>query len=316
MRAHLRLPWAAATVLALAADAATRPPQGPPAGPEKVELSTAEVAVPLRWFGDKPVVDVKINGAGPYGFFLDTGAQGTVLGLDLAGELKLPFQGEVMVGSPGGRGLPGKQVRLARVEVGGAAVTGMPAVAFDRSRLYRGKDAPRGVLSASTFPGYLLTLDYPGRRAVLRKGELPAPDGKTVFGYDGTRPLPEVRLALAGREVEVFLDTGAPSSIVLPLSYAERLPLASKPVEVGRGRRVDREVVFYGAKLKGQARLGGFVFDDPDIRFDDAPGAHGLVGNGLLRSFAVTLDSKNRRVRLEKQTAEPEAGRVNPAKSP
>ncbi len=47
--------------------------------PGTIELRSKEVSIPLSWFGRKPVVEVKINGRGPFRFYLDTGAQGSVL---------------------------------------------------------------------------------------------------------------------------------------------------------------------------------------------------------------------------------------------
>src|SRR5262249_39914903 len=162
----------------------------------------------MHWFQKKPVVEVKINGKGPYRFFLDTGAQGCVLDQELADDLKLPVLGEGQISSPGGKGLAAKKVRLDRLEGGDAVRSAVPAYAFDRSQLYKAKDAPRGVLSAGIFPRFLVTLDYPQSRFVIRRGQLPAPDGASVFAYDAKRPLPEIRLSVADQEVTVHLDSG------------------------------------------------------------------------------------------------------------
>ena len=280
--------------------------------PAKIELRTAEVSVPMHWFGKRPVVEVKINAKGPYRFFLDTGAQGSVLDQGLADELKLPVVGKARVGSPGGKGLPANQVRLDRVEVGDAVLSGVPAVAFDRSFLDLGKDTPQGVLSASTFPGFLVTLDYPESRLVIRRGQLPAPDGACVFAYDAKRPLPEIRLSVAGQDVTVHLDSGSGGGIALPLKLAGGLPLASKPVEVGRGKRVDQEVVILRANLNGQVKLGQYVLENPDLYFLDIAHAPGNVGYEFLRRFAVTLDASNHRIQLEQS---PESGKEAPEKT-
>jgi uncharacterized protein (TIGR03067 family) len=273
--------------------------------PAKIELRTAEASVPMHWFGKRPVVEVKINEKGPYRFFLDTGAQGSVLDQGLADELKLPVVGKARVGSPGGKGLPANQVRLDQVEVGAAVLSGVPAVAFDRAILDLSEDTPRGVLSASTFPGFLVTLDYPQSRLVIRRGQLPAANGTRVFAYDAKRPLPEIRLSVAGEDATVHLDSGSPGGIMLPLALAERLPLASKPVEVARGERVDQDVVILGAKLNGQVTLGQYVLKNPDLRFQDIAQAPGHVGYEFLRGFAVTLDAANHRVQLVRQDEGP-----------
>jgi CubicO group peptidase (beta-lactamase class C family) len=267
--------------------------------PGKIELGTTEVSVPIHWFTKRPVVDVRINGKGPYRLFLDTGAQGSVLDQGLADELKLPVVGEARVGSPGGKGLPGKQVRLDRLEVGDAKLSIVQAAAFDRSQLGRGEEVPRGVLSASTFPGYLVTLDYPHSQLLIRRGQLPEPDGARVFGYGEKRPLPEIPLSIAGLDVTLHLDSGSGGGITLPLELAKRLPLTSKPVEVARGKRVDQEVVILGAKLNGQVKLGEYALENPDLRFQDVANAPGHVGYEFLRRFAVTLDASNHRVQLE-----------------
>jgi hypothetical protein len=271
--------------------------------PAKIELPTKDVSVPLHWFMRKPVVEVKINGKGPFRLYLDTGAQGSVLDERLADELQLPVVGEARVSSPGGKGLPGKRVRLDRVDVGDAVLSTVPAVAFSRSHLDAGKDTPRGVLSAGIFPGFLVTLDYPESRLQIRRGELPAADGQRVFAYDAKRPLPEIRLSVAGKEVSVHLDSGSPGGIMLPLELAKGLPLAAKPVEIGRGRRVDQEIIIWGAKLNGQVKLGKYVLENPDLHFQDIPKAPGHIGYDVLRRFAVTVDAKNHRLQLDQTAA-------------
>ena len=41
--------------------------------PKKVTIAGDETTIPMDLVGRKPVVDVKINGKGPFKFFLDTG---------------------------------------------------------------------------------------------------------------------------------------------------------------------------------------------------------------------------------------------------
>jgi hypothetical protein len=138
---------------------------------------------------------------------------------------------------------------------------------------------------------------------------LPPPDSVRVFAYDAKRPLPEIRLAVAGQDFNVHLDSGSSGGITLPLELAKHLPLASKPVEVGRGRRVDQEVIILGAKLNGEVKVGQYVLMNPDLRFQDIPNAPGQVGYAFLRQFAVTLDAKNHRLQLEQK---PTAGQSEP----
>jgi predicted aspartyl protease len=266
-------------------------------GAYRQSKDSAGVDVPLQWLGNKIVVEAKVNGKGPYTFFFDTGAQGAVLDQGLAEELKLPVIGEGKIASPGGKGFPAKQVRFD-LEIGDLKLPGMLAMSFDRSKLFPDPKSPRGVLSAKMFPGNLVTLDFARDRLVVRPGELPNPDGKTVFACNPAEPIPVIPITIAGKEVQVHIDTGAAGGISLPLSVAERLPLASKPVEVGRGKRVDRELVIFGATLNGQAKIGTLVLDNPKLRLEESKFERGILGNEILRRFELTFDSKNNRIRL------------------
>jgi hypothetical protein len=57
------------------------------------------------------------------------------------------------------------------------------------------------------------------------------------------------------------------------------------------------------ARLNGTIELGKYKLDLGDMRFSDArpgpPPTAGDIGYQVLRHFVVTLDSKNRRIRLD-----------------
>ena len=272
--------------------------------PGKVEMGSPEVIVPLTFFGNLPIVDVTIEGKGPYKFILDTGAAGTVLSLSLVDELKLPVTGETVLGSPiGPGGSPAKMVRIQRLGIGAMTVSDLQVVATDMGRLFGGSDAPVGVLSPGLAPGILATLDYPASRVVFRIGELPAADGVELFEYGKDEELPSVPLTVAGIDVTAHLDSGTAGGLTLPKSLIEKLPMASAPVEIGHARTVDRDFAVLGARLNGQIKLGRYSVDNPELRFVEAQDAN--VGFDLLRRFAVTLDAKNHRVRIEEPSALP-----------
>jgi hypothetical protein len=255
----------------------------------------------MRSFGGRPVVEVQINGKGPHPFILDTGAGGTILSQDLADELKLSVLGEGRVSSPGGKGLPSKTIRLDRVQMGGAAIVGLTAEAVNLERVFGAKGNPRGVLSTRHFDGFLVTLDYPQKQIIIRRGALPPADSAEIFAYDSRQRLPGIRILVAGREFDVDLDSGAPGGITLPTSAADKLPLAAAPVEVGRARTLDGEFPILRAKLKGKVQLGRYVVENPDLGFHDMPHSHGNIGFEILKRFAVTVDRENHRCRLEEQ---------------
>jgi hypothetical protein len=109
----------------------------------------------------------------------------------------------------------------------------------------------------------------------------------------GERPILGV---LSPNDLRGMLVTFDFPETVLALALADSLPLAAKPVEVGRARTVASDMKVYGAKLVGSVAIGRFTFESPELRFH--AGLPVNVGAGILEDFQVTLDATQRRVRL------------------
>jgi hypothetical protein len=270
--------------------------------PTSIEVPRDGVAVPMQDMGGRPVVELKINGKGPYRFILDTGAVTTVLSDELSRELSLTPPPGVQVASVGGGPAPAI-VLIHEVRISEAVLEDMIAAVRPLGGLLKGENAPRGVLSAACFPGYLLTYDYPGKRISIRKGALASADSKSIFQYTEDQVLPTVPVRIAGHDTQVHLDTGSAFGLTLPVKFLAELPLASQPKEAGTVRTGGGEFPVSIARVNGTIELGKYRLGLDEVRFSDArPGAGPSVGNigyDVLREFVVTLDSKNQRIRLD-----------------
>lgn len=264
-----------------------------------IRLKTPEVTVPMDLTSGIPVVQLTVNGKGPYPFVVDTGAAGTVLSDSLAQELGLQSVGEVEVHSPmGDHSLPGKLVRIDTIEFGQAVLENVMAVAFDASNVFHKPDAPRGVLSANSFNGYLLTLNYPQSRLELQAGELPSADGKQILDFEASGPLISIPVRIAGTEIHADLDSGSIDGIMLPGEYAKQLPLSGGLTQAETRHTVDATVEHQKGTLSGELKIGGFSANNPEIIFSDRS-PHANVGSKFLSRFSITVDRKNHRVQLK-----------------
>jgi hypothetical protein len=286
----------------LAATAQTPLLDNPPPA-EKIEVPAGGVVLPMGDIGGRPLVDVMINGKGPYRFILDTGASITVIGDDVRDELALPTR--VGKDSTPADGSVNGTVRIDDLRAGDASLKGLIAAVAPLSRMFGGgAEAPRGVLSASAFPGYLLILDYPGKKVVIRKGELPSADSRGSFQYTQEQILPNVPVRVGGTEVRVHVDSGSPGTLSLPLKYMKELALLSEPAKIGLAKTPHGESPVWSAEIKGSVELGRFKLDLPQVTFTDVNPIPGqLVGNmgyQVLKQFIVTLDSRNRRIAFGK----------------
>jgi len=262
------------------------------------ELAADSVEVPMRIAAGRILIDVMVEGRGPYPFLFDTGASGSVMDLAFAKQQGLALGSEVMVGSPNGGGRPGRMVKLDTLRVGGLATHGMTSIAFDGLPFPPGPDAPRGIIGPYGMTGLLVTLDYPHRRLLFRRGALPAADSLDVFAWDRTRPLPEIPASLAGRPITVHLDSGAPGGLGMPVAFEGELPMSGPLVETGRAKTIDRDVVTRGAKLDGDFVIGRWTLVKPVVHFSEALRDVGNVGAGILCQFVITIDPANARLRL------------------
>lgn len=263
------------------------------------ELAADSVAVPMRIVDGRIMVDVRLDGKGPFPFIFDTGAQGGVMDLTFAREQGLALGQEIMVGSPGGSGRPGNQVTIGKLEIGGLTMKNATSVAFEGMPFPKSPDSPRGVLGPYGLSGLLVKLDYPGGRLVFHRGALPEPDEREVFGWDSDHHLPEIPASVAGEPVVVHLDSGSSGTLSLPNDFAARLPLGGPLLDKGYAKTVDQVRPVRGAQLNGAFIIGRYRLENPTVHFVDIARRTGNVGAGILKQFAITIDPENRRLRLE-----------------
>src|SRR5262249_46769201 len=107
------------------------------ASPDRTLLAAgATVSVRLDLSMGQPVVDVILNGKGPFRMFLDTGAGTTVLDQSLATELGLQPVAQTRLGDPANpQAILADVVTIDTLRIGGALFRGVRAASFDRSAI-------------------------------------------------------------------------------------------------------------------------------------------------------------------------------------
>ena len=291
--------------LALAAATAAQQPvrrQGPPPKPFSSAELEAPVDVPML-AGEGVVVEVRLDGKGPYRFALDTGAAGGGrIGSALAESLGLPIVGEVVAGDPSGKNRETLKIAQARsLTLGGATFRDVSLTVRDLPRR-EGAAASEfdGVLGIGLFQDLLLTLDYPARRVRVEKGALPAADGVEVVDYSDRFGIPQIRLKVGDLEVDADVDSGNVNGVMaLPASYLGKVSLEGEARVVGKARTGFNEFEIRQALLKGDVRIGAQVVEAPLVDFVEIF-PHGNLGHGFLSRFALTIDQQHRRLRFHK----------------
>lgn len=269
------------------------------------ETPTVAVA-PLQMRGLMPVVQVKLNGQGPFAFMIDTGA-GMQADIDIgvAERLKLQATGKVLSGDPSGEN--DQVVTTAKLDSitfggdggkdGGIEFRSVTAV-VRRHKITNDYPDVDGILGFALFTDYLLTLDYPAMQVRLARGALPPANGADVVGFELENRIPVIELAIGKIRVRAHVDTGNfVAGFILPEEIVDQLQILAPPIMVGSARSISNRIVLRQVQLRDTIRVGRFEFTEPTVQFPALSDTN--LGFKILRGFVLTFDQKNRRLKLE-----------------
>src|SRR5437868_72895 len=102
---------------------------------------------------------------------------------------------------------------------------------------------------------------------------------------------------IGARPLRVLLDTGDIRALDLPSEWLRSMPLASFPRLAGTSASVSGNVGLREVALAEPLTIGQYRFARPLVTFADEYREANL-GSAILRAFTVTVDQRNRRVRL------------------
>ncbi len=257
--------------------------------PKRVKLkAAADIPLVRVQPGDRPAVEIFINGKGPYVFLVETGAHIVAISTDLAAKLELPHAKNSGMNE---KGYHVDSISLGDVAFQDLNVFEMPAV--------KGMTI-EGVLGLPFFENVLLTIDYPQSRLHLERGSLPAANGKDILELSRVEGFWGLPITLAGQNFTAVLDTQNSDWLSIPPSAASKLPLSElRVVGMARGAFGEREVK--SGRLTGDLIVGPCKFPEAYLGVLELPPPfpnRPNVGNGVLKNFVITLDQVNGRLRL------------------
>jgi hypothetical protein len=131
----------------------------------QVKSSDRVVEVPFDFYRNEIILQVKVNGKGPFNMMLDTGTDPSVIDLATAKQLGVEL---IPLGTPATGGgtdvnLP-YGTELPLVDVGGLTVKNIEALCINLSKVGERLGKPlHGVLGHSLLNGRIVQIDYPKR---------------------------------------------------------------------------------------------------------------------------------------------------------
>ena len=270
------------------------------------------VDVPFEFVKNQIVLEVEINGAGPFRMLLDTGADPSAMDLAAAtvASLSVDIERSGVAEGVGDDDVPIYPLTIEGLVVDGHEFGDMAGLAFDLSsigqRLGLRLD---GILGISFLADKIVQIDYPARRVRIASSiaalglhkEEPWLEMPLEFVAGDTIPLLR-QLVVNGKPLVVSLDTG--SSLALTI-FSDGITSLGLEEDAAKGE----SATVVGARGEARVtkvrlrdvRLGPFELGATDARLAvsrSEEGRSGNVGNRLLAGFVLTLDYREHRIIL------------------
>lgn len=283
--------------------------------PGTTHLGGKTVAIKMDTSPGRPMIDLRVDGRGPYRFVVDTGAGLSVIDAGIAEELGLEVVGTQELRSPGAsETIQGQRVQAGRLEAGGLRIDNPVLATMDLAGFSAG--TLDGILGRPHFAGLLLTFDFPGSWLVLKEGSLDRADPAVVenAAQAGSIRFP---IDMAGVSVSMVLDTGSPGGFTVPQAIQSQLRFVEAPTVGPTIQLVGGVHPTWRATLDGDVRLGALAYEKPEVVLTTISDEFGNIGNLILRDLRVTLDQANSLVRFERSiAAKPDSERVAKQQGP
>jgi hypothetical protein len=270
-------------MVAVALTLLASPGAGQPAAPE----APRETIVPIYLSATRALMVVTIGDRPPVPVVFDTGTEDNLLQRTYVEAMHFaPVGTTTIVDGANGSATSAPVVALPEARLGGQPVRDLRAASFP----YREEEAI-GVFGPNSFSGNLVYVELGRSRLRLRpKSAAALPRGEATPYLDG---LPAARIEVAGMSLAAHLDSGNDSTLFLPRALIGRLAFHAPPTIVGRARSASGEQDLYGARLRGDVRIGPILLHDPEVTFIDGPNAN--VGLPVIRRLTILLDPEGRR---------------------
>jgi predicted aspartyl protease len=260
-----------------------------------------------RKVNTRMTVEVHVNGRGPYRFLVDSGADTSVVGLNIARDLQLPVAtSTILHGMTASAAVP--RVRVDHLSMGQSTIRNLELPA-----LREGDLGGQGMIGIDALVQQRLMMDFEKRVIKAEDARTPAryENGEIVVTARRRRgQLILTKVRAAGLALEAVIDTGSEVTI-------GNLALRNRILRGGnKDKFIDVEVtgvtgVTIPLKMAviGELQLGSVTLRNVPIAFADVPPftVFGLskepallLGTDLLETFRrVSLDFRARKVRFQ-----------------
>lgn len=245
--------------------------------PVVTDAAAPPLSVPFRRVAAPAVVvDVRVNGRGPFPFLVDTGSSHSAIDPALAAALGAPRVAKTLVSTPAGDAWAAV-VRLERLTLGPVTASDIQATELSREDIAPGGEAV-GVIGRDLLERRTFTLDYGQRRldwSEVAEGE---GDDEQVLPLETGGGVWLARVPHGATSLTLVPDSGAEAMVLFDRGQWRRLSFrtGTNRLQSVTGERTARPGVL------AELNVGAVRFVDYPVVVVDGAGVDRAHGDGLL----------------------------------
>jgi hypothetical protein len=278
-----------------------------------IAAGKTRTTLPFDLIDNRIVIDVKLNGKGPFRFIFDSGAN-AVVAPEVVRQLGLKVENLQTGGGGVGEQLVERgEANISQVEVGDiqlpAEVFGV--ISFTDTKYVFGANRIDGIIGFPLFKRLVVHVDYVRRQLTFTQSANFAYEGRggVVVPLDFDRHLPLAKGELDGVPGIFVIDTGARSALILYGPFVEQNNLRAKYKASfegitgwGIGGPVRSQIVRVKTLKLGAAEVRNLIARLSLQKSGALTNANraALVGPDVLKQFTTIFDYSRRQLILEK----------------
>jgi hypothetical protein len=272
------------------------------------------VTVPFSMLNNHILLDIMVDGEGPFRTVLDTGmpAPGLFLyGTEKSSVLDLDYSAEkVAVGGAGGDGkrLEARLAQDVELAIGSLKIEHASVIHTEPSNFGEYHD---GIIGYSLFNRFVVELDYDnGLMHLIEPSSYVAPEGATSLPLTLRHNMPFTTVGVtaldgAKYDANVVIDIGARHAISLSVDSSDEISRPAGAIETELGHGLSGKIMGSIGRVQslrlGEMELKQVLASFPVSAHQNPRGMdsrNGNLGNDVLRRFLTTFDYGNKRMIL------------------
>jgi PDZ domain/Aspartyl protease len=283
--------------------------------------SPGRVTMPFTLTNNHIIIDVRIDGRGPYPFLVDTGGHDIVTPYAAKG-LGIRSVGDTPSSGAGEKSVSSGYAHIARIDAGGALLNNQTVITLDFSPPDVEGIQLGGMLGVEFLERFVVQIDYGAKTLTLVDPAKFSTADRTASGvaipFVLYEHMPQVTGTFDGRPARYDIDTGSRVEVTLTAPFVSRERLSEaypNGTKITDGWGVGGASRSYVVRA-GELSLGSVTTSRPIASLSEAKHGSfsdanydGNVGSGLLKRYVATFDYAGRTLYLKPaRSLDPDVG--------